>query len=354
MTSQPHPFKYDALPSPSSIRLVTILAPDNDDADMDKRPAISCRLETGDLSDAPAYDALSYAWGSPFWRGDGGEELNEYSVDNYCPITVNGCERWITKNLFEGLLRLRHHLFDAKEKEAFEGDGGLWFQCEVVGDVDQRLQPLDKTPLIQAAEIGSDCELKNIKNRTPLECCEQRHRGDSEQVSAFLKAPTAKDADCGPWEAKFCPLRVWVDALCINQHDAVEKVAQVEMMKRIYASAQSTIVWLGVEDQGTKSALQALDILLNYPQIVGLIGPERTSSRDTTSSSVLRGPVLGHDQTTISTSRQSDQKNMVSESLGHSGSPSCQEHHYAVWKVRAALGSNFPACPESASAHRFS
>ncbi|KAK7515506.1 hypothetical protein IWZ03DRAFT_360683 [Phyllosticta citriasiana] len=226
MTSQPHPFKYDALPSPSSIRLVTILAPDNDDADMDKRPAISCRLETGDLSDAPAYDALSYAWGSPFWRGDGGEELNEYSVDNYCPITVNGCERWITKNLFEGLLRLRHHLFDAKEKEAYEGDGGLWFQCEVVGDVDQRLQPLDKTPLIQAAEIGSDCELKNIKNRTPLEC-------------------------------------------------SVEKVAQVEMMKRINASAQSTIVWLGVEDQGTKLALQALDILLNYYHIVGLIGPER-------------------------------------------------------------------------------
>ena len=39
--------------------------------------------------------------------------------------------------------------------------------------------------------------------------------------------------------------RLWVDAVCINQDDVLERSAQVQMMSRIYATATAVYVWLG-------------------------------------------------------------------------------------------------------------
>ncbi|RBR26146.1 uncharacterized protein FIESC28_01037 [Fusarium coffeatum] len=42
------------------------------------------------------------------------------------------------------------------------------------------------------------------------------------------------------------PLRhIWIDNICINQTDTVEKSSQVAMMKRIYSQSLRTIIWLG-------------------------------------------------------------------------------------------------------------
>ncbi|EME50133.1 hypothetical protein DOTSEDRAFT_95194, partial [Dothistroma septosporum NZE10] len=41
------------------------------------------------------------------------------------------------------------------------------------------------------------------------------------------------------------PLKIWIDATCINQADNDEKARQVANMAEVYANAQSTIVWLG-------------------------------------------------------------------------------------------------------------
>lgn len=46
---------------------------------------------------------------------------------------------------------------------------------------------------------------------------------------------------------------VWIDALCINQTDNAERQQQVELMGRIYSSAQRTLVYLG--ERGMFSAL---------------------------------------------------------------------------------------------------
>ncbi|KAH6639409.1 heterokaryon incompatibility protein-domain-containing protein [Boeremia exigua] len=43
---------------------------------------------------------------------------------------------------------------------------------------------------------------------------------------------------------------MWVDALCINQHDSKEKGTQVRKMNSIYASAARVVVWLGADDAG--------------------------------------------------------------------------------------------------------
>ncbi|KAL9003445.1 MAG: hypothetical protein Q9180_009902, partial [Flavoplaca navasiana] len=41
---------------------------------------------------------------------------------------------------------------------------------------------------------------------------------------------------------------VWIDQLCINQNDLVEKNAQVQLMADIYQRAKRTVVWLGQLD----------------------------------------------------------------------------------------------------------
>ncbi|PKS06155.1 hypothetical protein jhhlp_007472 [Lomentospora prolificans] len=44
---------------------------------------------------------------------------------------------------------------------------------------------------------------------------------------------------------------VWVDQLCINQQDEVEKSHQVHQMHRIYSAAAKVVAWLGPADEDT-------------------------------------------------------------------------------------------------------
>ncbi|KAF1960308.1 hypothetical protein CC80DRAFT_404938 [Byssothecium circinans] len=41
------------------------------------------------------------------------------------------------------------------------------------------------------------------------------------------------------------PLRLWIDAICINQQDMDEKGKQVASMEDVYARADKTYVWFG-------------------------------------------------------------------------------------------------------------
>lgn len=54
-------------------------------------------------------------------------------------------------------------------------------------------------------------------------------------------------------------LPLWVDALCINQADDVEKSHQVAMMGDIYHSADSVLVWLGNDSEGAENIMRLID-----------------------------------------------------------------------------------------------
>ena len=41
------------------------------------------------------------------------------------------------------------------------------------------------------------------------------------------------------------PRTMWIDSLCINQGDVLERSSQVQLMPRIYQSASRTVIWLG-------------------------------------------------------------------------------------------------------------
>jgi len=54
------------------------------------------------------------------------------------------------------------------------------------------------------------------------------------------------------------PGALWIDAICINQNDVIEKNHQVAMMGQIYTQAQRVVVWLGPEDAFVRPALSLL------------------------------------------------------------------------------------------------
>lgn len=54
---------------------------------------------------------------------------------------------------------------------------------------------------------------------------------------------------------------VWIDSICINQNDISEKNEQVRLMGRIYSSAETVWVWLGLESEDSALAMRFLPTL---------------------------------------------------------------------------------------------
>ncbi|KAF7185369.1 Heterokaryon incompatibility protein 6, OR allele [Pseudocercospora fuligena] len=57
---------------------------------------------------------------------------------------------------------------------------------------------------------------------------------------------------------------IWIDALCINQSDLLERARQVRMMSEIYARAEQVTIWLGTEDENSSIALNALERISDW------------------------------------------------------------------------------------------
>jgi len=63
------------------------------------------------------------------------------------------------------------------------------------------------------------------------------------------------------------PLRLWIDALCINQDDIPERNQQCFLMGQTYALAHGVIAWLGRERGGSKSAMESIRELAGLSDI---------------------------------------------------------------------------------------
>ncbi|OTA58880.1 HET-domain-containing protein [Hypoxylon sp. EC38] len=55
-------------------------------------------------------------------------------------------------------------------------------------------------------------------------------------------------------ESDIAPPLLWVDAICINQSDLVERADQVSLMTAIYFNADNVVVWLGKDDSDAHEA----------------------------------------------------------------------------------------------------
>ncbi|KAE9379847.1 hypothetical protein N431DRAFT_290151, partial [Stipitochalara longipes BDJ] len=41
------------------------------------------------------------------------------------------------------------------------------------------------------------------------------------------------------------PRQLWIDAICINQDDDIERGEQLQLMRKIYTQADQVLIWLG-------------------------------------------------------------------------------------------------------------
>jgi hypothetical protein len=57
------------------------------------------------------------------------------------------------------------------------------------------------------------------------------------------------------------PRTLWVDAICINQHDYAERSMQVTRMAQIYKLAHKVVIWLRPESKDSGLSLATLDHL---------------------------------------------------------------------------------------------
>ena len=55
---------------------------------------------------------------------------------------------------------------------------------------------------------------------------------------------------------------MWIDQMCINQNDPVERGRQVGFMGEIYRSAERTVIWLDEGDEKTEFAMTSIRDLL--------------------------------------------------------------------------------------------
>ncbi|KAF6836408.1 HET domain-containing protein [Colletotrichum plurivorum] len=84
-------------------------------------------------------------------------------------------------------------------------------------------------------------------------------------------------------------MKVWVDAICINQQSSNEKSAQVAMMAEIYRGSESVVVWLGQQHAPPSPwALAALQPLVVFKD---KSYRQKIKSRDLVLEDVKRGKV---------------------------------------------------------------
>lgn len=58
---------------------------------------------------------------------------------------------------------------------------------------------------------------------------------------------------------------LWIDAICINQRDDVERSHQVQQMRGIYTSARRVVIYLGESNQGTDFLFETMPVLQQDP-----------------------------------------------------------------------------------------
>ena len=63
------------------------------------------------------------------------------------------------------------------------------------------------------------------------------------------------------------PRTVWIDAICINQGDLLERSRQVKMMRKIYSSARQVIIWLGPATHQTAPAIHYINSFIGEKQL---------------------------------------------------------------------------------------
>jgi heterokaryon incompatibility protein (HET) len=115
-------------------------------------------------------------------------------------------------------------------------------ECELVP------YPVGKTPKYNAL---SYCWGESARSSFVL--CNGKRLMVTSVLSKILKRLVSLERSGIEW--------IWIDQICINQINAVERGNQVSIMKDIYQNSEGTIIWLGPEVSGIDATMMLTEML---------------------------------------------------------------------------------------------
>jgi hypothetical protein len=85
-------------------------------------------------------------------------------------------------------------------------------------------------------------------------------------------------------------IRLWVDAICINQNNSAEKTSQIKRMADIYNRAADVWIWLGGANDKSPRAMKFVKELVEFETLQGILGKrdEETLSKWAALEEVMR------------------------------------------------------------------
>jgi hypothetical protein len=277
-------FEYTNLPSPFSIRLLSIikrprqLSPPS----IFEEPLLECILETVNINEAPDFDIISAVSGNPFTHHPG--DIDEYGPMQRFPVAINGKIMFLPRNIYEALQMAR----DVNDPVEHRNED--WNQTKLIQAAEEnRLEDVKeylrqgahvhaqdchgKTAIHCAAEnghfyvvgelldYGASMKVLDSAGRTPMDCFSYSRRTQWDQV-----ADLAYRLHQDPEQRELIPASdvirvgrpIWIDAVCINPNNPAERTNQSPMIPHIYSRASSIVAWTGVGEHSAKCSPEAI------------------------------------------------------------------------------------------------
>ncbi|KAI1491898.1 hypothetical protein F5X96DRAFT_678080 [Biscogniauxia mediterranea] len=307
-SSDLRPFEYDPLPSPSHIRLLKRLEKADDGT-------LCFSLTSHDIGGDTRipYCCLSYTWGNPFAHGTRFRQHfdaveTQYAETSKVRVRINGQVMHIQRNLHDALSMIPQNTFAEYANRPLDNTHGqtylhiaagagrpanieTWLRCGA--DVN-KLDDEGHNGLHYAAGNGKhECvpillqngcqrDAKDVNGATPIDLA--RAAGHDQVVALLEESSPRPESEHGDTQGPISPVQetvpLWVDAICINQTDVVEKSAQVTMMDRIYSVATYVVAWLGPPDEYSGVGIQTLNKLQSHLKEFRGSGIEPFSGKD--------------------------------------------------------------------------
>ena len=223
---------------------------------------IECCLYYGAIENLPRYEALSYTW------GDESSPQLQIFIDKKLFL--------VKDNLKEALKRFRPSTQHKAVENSAEEFLRYWerirlcLDCSKGGEI---LIPRDEGELVRAVgghgQEEYDRYTQLVRTAKELHLLSSSAPRSAEEIASLLANLDQRRQQLKAlWDlhaTKEGKARVyvnsrllWIDAICINQADFDERVAQIKIMRQIYQSASSVVVWLGDDDGDGGTAIELL------------------------------------------------------------------------------------------------